>query len=73
MWSWLLFSTCCTRDYWELIIYIRETGKNQTQFIEVKVKKIMMLPGEIGFVARLGLLSGLRARADLHKRKRSLQ
>lgn len=30
------------------------------QFIEEKVKKIMTLPGEIGFIARLGLLSGLR-------------
>jgi len=30
------------------------------QFIEEKVKKIIMLPGEIGFIARLGLLSGLR-------------
>jgi hypothetical protein len=42
------------------------------QFIEEKVKKIVMLPGEIGFIARLGLLSGLRARDDLHKRKESL-
>jgi hypothetical protein len=30
------------------------------QFIEEKVKKIISLPGEIGFIARLGLLSGLR-------------
>ena len=30
------------------------------QFIEEKVKKIINLPGEIGFIARLGLLSGLR-------------
>jgi hypothetical protein len=30
------------------------------QFIEEKVKKIITLPGEIGFIARLGLLSGLR-------------
>jgi hypothetical protein len=30
------------------------------QFIEEKVKKIILLPGEIGFIARLGLLSGLR-------------
>jgi hypothetical protein len=30
------------------------------QFIEEKVKKIAMLAGEIGFVARVGLLSGLR-------------
>jgi hypothetical protein len=30
------------------------------QFIEEKVKKIFALPGEIGFIARLGLLSGLR-------------
>jgi intergrase/recombinase len=30
------------------------------QFIEEKVKKILALPGEIGFIARLGLLSGLR-------------
>ena len=29
-------------------------------FIEEKVKKIIMLPGEIGFTARLGLFSGLR-------------
>jgi hypothetical protein len=30
------------------------------QFIEEKVKKIFEIPGEIGFTARLGLLSGLR-------------
>ncbi len=30
------------------------------QFIEEKVRKIIALPGEIGFTARLGLLSGLR-------------
>ena len=30
------------------------------QFIEEKVKKIISLPGEIGFIVRLGLLSGLR-------------
>ena len=30
------------------------------QFIEEKVKKIISLLGEIGFIARLGLLSGLR-------------
>jgi len=29
-------------------------------FIEEKVKKIIMLPGEIGFTARLGLFSGLK-------------
>ena len=30
------------------------------QFIEEKIKKIFEMPGEIGFTARLGLLSGLR-------------
>jgi intergrase/recombinase len=30
------------------------------QFIEEKVKKIFALAGEIGFIAKLGLLSGLR-------------
>jgi hypothetical protein len=30
------------------------------QFIEDKVKKIFDLPGEIGFTARVGLLTGLR-------------
>ena len=30
------------------------------QFIEEKVRKIFEMPGEIGFIARLGLLSGLR-------------
>ena len=29
-------------------------------FIEEKVKKIFEMPGEIGFIARFGLLSGLR-------------
>ena len=28
----------------------------RAQFIEEKVKKIIALPGEIGFIARLGLL-----------------
>jgi hypothetical protein len=30
------------------------------QFIEEKVKRIFEMPGDIGFIARLGLLSGLR-------------
>ena len=30
------------------------------KFIEEKVRKIITLPGEIGFTARLGLFSGLR-------------
>jgi hypothetical protein len=30
------------------------------QFIEEKVNKIISLPGEIGFIARLGLFSELR-------------
>ena len=30
------------------------------QFIEEKVKQILAMPGEIGFIARLGLFSGLR-------------
>jgi hypothetical protein len=43
------------------------------QFIEEKVKKIVMLPGEIGFIARLGLLSGLKEQELIYiKRKRSL-
>ena len=35
------------------------------QFIEEKVKKIAMLAGEIGFVARFGLLPGLRKQDSL--------
>jgi hypothetical protein len=36
-----------------------------SQLIEEKVKKIAMLAGEIGFVARLGLLSGLSEHESL--------
>jgi hypothetical protein len=31
------------------------------QFVEEKVQKIFKLPGEIGFISRLGLVTGLRA------------
>jgi hypothetical protein len=36
------------------------------QFIEEKVKQILAMPGEIGFIAWLGLFSGLRARINLY-------
>ncbi|HEY6886098.1 MAG TPA: hypothetical protein VI278_18865 [Nitrososphaeraceae archaeon] len=42
------------------------------QFIEEKVKKIMMLPGEIGFIARLGLLSGLREQELIYIKERDV-
>ncbi len=42
------------------------------QFIEKKIKKIFEIPGEISFTIKIGLLSGLRTRVDLHKRKGSL-
>jgi len=31
-----------------------------SNFIEEKVKKIFEMPGDIGFIAQFGLLSGLR-------------
>ncbi len=43
------------------------------QFIEEKVKKIFEMPREIGFIARLGLLSGLRAGVSLYQGKSNLQ
>jgi intergrase/recombinase len=42
------------------------------QFIEEKVKKIVMLPGEIGFIARLGLLSGLREQELIYIKEREV-
>ena len=42
------------------------------QFIEEKVKKIVMLPGEIGFIARLGLLSGLREKELIYIKDREV-
>jgi Archaeal phage integrase len=42
------------------------------QFIEEKVRKIMMLPGEIGFIARLGLLSGLREQELIYIKDREV-
>jgi hypothetical protein len=42
------------------------------QFIEEKVKKIIMLPGEIGFIARLGLLSGLREQELVYIKEKAI-
>jgi hypothetical protein len=42
------------------------------QLIEEKVKKIMMLPGEIGFIARLGLLLGLREQEIIYIKEREV-
>jgi intergrase/recombinase len=42
------------------------------QFIEEKVKKIITLPGEIGFTARLGLLSGLREQELVYIKERAI-
>jgi hypothetical protein len=41
-------------------------------FIEEKLKKILDMPGDIGFIARLGLLSGLRTGDNLHSQKRGM-
>jgi intergrase/recombinase len=42
------------------------------QFIEEKVKNIITLPGEIGFIARLGLLSGLREQELIYIKERGV-
>jgi hypothetical protein len=42
------------------------------QFIEENVKKIILLPGEIGFIARLGLLSGLREQELIYIKEREV-
>jgi len=36
------------------------------QFVEEKVQKIFELPGEIGFISRLGLVTGLREQELLY-------
>jgi hypothetical protein len=41
-------------------------------FIEEKIIKIFEMPGEIGFIARFGLLSGLREQEIIYIRKRDL-
>ncbi|HET7390290.1 MAG TPA: integrase [Nitrososphaeraceae archaeon] len=42
------------------------------QFIEEKVNKIIALPGEIGFIARLGLLSGLREQELIYIKEKQI-
>ena len=42
------------------------------QFIEEKIKKIFEIPGEIGFTARLGLLSGLREQELVYIKERDV-
>ena len=42
------------------------------QFIEEKVKKIFEMPGEIGFTARLGLLSGLREQELVYIKEKTI-
>jgi hypothetical protein len=43
-----------------------------TQFIEENVNKIATLPREIGFIARLGLLSGLREQELIYIKEREV-
>jgi hypothetical protein len=38
-------------------------------FIEEKIKKIFDLHGDIGFIARFGLVSGKRTGDNIHQRK----
>jgi hypothetical protein len=42
------------------------------QFIEEKVRKIITLPGEIGFTARLGLFSGLREQELIYIKEKAV-
>ncbi|HEX5978873.1 MAG TPA: hypothetical protein VFY68_16435, partial [Nitrososphaeraceae archaeon] len=42
------------------------------QFIEEKIKKIFEMPGEIGFNARLGLLSGLREQELIYIKEKAI-
>ena len=42
------------------------------QFIEEKVRKIFEMPGEIGFIARLGLLSGLREQELIYIKEKAV-
>jgi hypothetical protein len=42
------------------------------QFIEEKVKKILEMPGEIGFTARVGLLSGLREQELVYIKEKAI-
>ena len=41
-------------------------------FIEEKVKKIFEMPGEIGFIARIGLLSGLREQEIIYIKEKEI-
>ena len=41
-------------------------------FIEEKVKKIFEMPGEIGFIARFGLLSGLREQEIIYIKEKEI-
>jgi len=41
-------------------------------FIEEKVKKIFEMPGEIGFIARIGLLSGLREQEIIYIKEKKI-
>jgi intergrase/recombinase len=41
-------------------------------FIEEKVKKIFDMPGEIGFIARFGLLSGLREQEIIYIKEKEI-
>ena len=42
------------------------------QFIEEKVKQIIAMPGEIGFIARLGLFSGLREQELIYIKEKAI-
>lgn len=41
-------------------------------FIEEKVKKIFEMPGEIGFIARFGLLSNLREQEIIYIKEKKI-
>jgi hypothetical protein len=41
-------------------------------FIEEKVKRIFEMPGEIGFIARFGLLSGLREQEIIYIKEKEI-
>ena len=42
------------------------------QFIEEKIKEIFEMLGEIGFIARIGLLSGLREQELIYIKEKAI-
>jgi hypothetical protein len=49
-----------------------KTYRVSPNFIEEKIKKILEMPGEIEFIARVGLLFGLREQEIIYIKKRDL-